>query len=142
GQPFNVGCPVGTTSDFGCNALMLPGVDPYEGPHNNTQWLNPKAFFQPPAATQIGQTNYAPLGNVQNQVRGPSLKNLDISLLKRFSIKDRNQLEVRAEAFNLTNAVNFSNPGQLNFTNLRAFSSITGTKNNQRLVQLALKLFF
>jgi hypothetical protein len=44
--------------------------------------------------------------------------------------------------FNLSNSVDFSNPGQLNFTNLRAFSSITGTRNNQRLVQLALKLFF
>jgi hypothetical protein len=142
GQPFTVGCPVGTTSDFGCNALMLPGVDPYAGPHNNTQWLNPAAFYQPPAATQIGQTNYAPLGNVQNQLRGPSLRNLDASLLKRFSITEKNQMEFRAETFNLVNAVNFANPGQLNFTNLKAFSSITSIKNNQRLVQLALKLYF
>jgi len=142
GQPFTVGCPVGTSSDFGCNAFLVPGQDPYAGPHNNIQWLNPQAFAQPPAATQIGQTGYAPLGGAANQLRGPSLKNLDASLLKRFAVTERNQLEVRAEAFNLTNAVDFGNPGQLNFTNLKAFSSITGTRNNQRLVQLAMKVFF
>jgi hypothetical protein len=142
GQPFTVGCPVGTTSDFGCNAFLMPGQDPYAGPHNNTQWLNPLAFAQPPAATQIGQDSYAPLGGAANQLRGPSLKNLDASLLKRFVLTEHNLLEVRAEAFNLTNTVDFSNPGQLNFTNLKAFSSITGTRNNQRLVQLAMKVFF
>jgi hypothetical protein len=142
GQPFTVGCPVGTTSDFGCNAFFVPGQDPYAGPHNQTQWLNPQAFAQPPAATQIGQTNYAPLGGAPNQLRGPTLKNIDASLLKRFNVTERHQLEFRAEAFNLTNSVDFSNPGQLNFTNLKAFSSITGTRNNQRLVQLALKCFF
>jgi hypothetical protein len=142
GQPFTVGCPVGTTSDFGCNAFMVPGQDPYAGPHNNTQWLNPAAFAQPPAATQVGQTNYTPLGGAPNQLRGPSLKNMDASLLKRFAITERNQVEFRAEAFNVANSVDFSNPGQLNFTNLKAFSSITGTKNNQRLIQLALKFYF
>jgi hypothetical protein len=142
GQPFTVGCPVATSSDFGCNAFMARGQDPYAGPHNNTQWLNPSAFAQPPAAAQIDQTNYAPLGGAANQLRGPSLKNLDASLLKRFALSERRQLEIRAEAFNLTNAVDFGNPGQLNFTNLKAFSSITSTRNNQRLVQLAMKVFF
>ncbi|HKE23106.1 MAG TPA: TonB-dependent receptor [Bryobacteraceae bacterium] len=142
GQPFTVGCPVGTSSDFGCNAFMIPGVNPYAGPHNQNQWLNPAAFAQPPATTQVGQTNFAPLGGAANQLRGPSLKNLDASLLKRFRVTESNQVEFRAEAFNLSNSVDFSNPGQLNFTNLKAFSSITGTRNNQRLVQLALKLFW
>ena len=142
GQPFTVGCPVGTTSDFGCIAFLVPGKDPYAGPHNQTQWLNPAAFAQPPAATQIGQTNYAPLGGAANQLRGPTLKNLDASLLKRFNLTESKQMEVRAEAFNLSNSVDFGNPGQLNFTNLKAFSSITTTRNNQRLVQLAMKVFF
>jgi hypothetical protein len=142
GQPFTVGCPVGTSSDFGCNAYLALGQDPYAGPHNQNQWLNPAAFVQPPAATQIGQTNYAPLGGKAYQLRGPTLKNLDASLLKRFAVTEKNQMEFRAEGFNVSNAVDFSNPGQLNFTNLKAFSSITGTRNNQRLMQLALKLFF
>jgi hypothetical protein len=142
GLPFTVGCPTATTSDFGCNAFMVPGQDPYAGPHNRLQWLNPAAFAQPSVATQIGQTDYAPLGGAANQLRGPSLKNLDASLFKRFTFREDNTLEFRAEAFNISNSVDFSNPGQLNFTNLTNFSSITGTKNNQRLIQLALKLFF
>ncbi len=142
GQPFTVPCPVATTSDFGCNAFLALDQDPYAGPHNQNQWLNPKAFVQPPAATQIGQTNYAPLGGDGNQLRGPSLKNLDASMLKRFALTENKQLEIRGEAFNLSNSVDFSNPGQLNFTNLKAFSSITSTRNNQRLVQVALKVFF
>ena len=77
-----------------------------------------------------------------NQLRGPGIKNLDASLFKRFALKERTELEFRAEAFNVSNGVDFNNPGQLNFTNLTNFSSITGTKVNQRLIQLALKLFF
>jgi hypothetical protein len=142
GQPFNVGCPVSTTSDFGCSAFMVPGQNPYAGPHNQTQWLNPNAFAQPPIATQIGQSDYAVLGGQPNQVRGPGLINLDASLFKRFTLTEKTQLELRGEAFNLTNTADFNNPGQLNFTNLKAFSSITSLRSNQRLVQLALKLFF
>jgi hypothetical protein len=142
GQPFTVGCPVATTSDFGCTALTVPGQDPYAGPHNRIQWLNPNTFAEPPIATQIGQSNYAVLGGSQNQVRGPGLTNLDASLFKRFAFREKTQLEFRAEAFNLSNTADFSNPSQLNFTNLKNFSNITSTRSNQRLVQLALKLFF
>jgi hypothetical protein len=142
GQPFTVGCPTATSSNYGCNAFFVLGQDPYAGPHNRLQWLNPKAFAQPPAATQIGQTDYAPLGGMANQLRGPSLRNLDASLFKQFSFTERQKLEFRAEAFNISNTTNFGNPGQLNFTNLTNFSNITGTRSNQRLIQLALKLFF
>ncbi len=142
GQPFTVGCPVATSADFGCNALTVPGQNPYAGPHNRTQWLNPNAFVQPPIATQIGQSNYAALGGSLNQVRGPGLANVDASLFKRFSFTEKTQVEFRADAFNISNSVDFSNPSQLNFTNLKNFSNITGARNNQRLVQLALKLFF
>lgn len=142
GLPFNVGCPTATTSDFGCNAFLVPGQDPYAGPHNRKQWLNPAAFAAPPAATQIGQSDLSVLGGMANQLRGPGIKNLDASLFKRFALRERTELEFRAEAFNLSNSVDFNNPGQLNFTNLTNFSTITGTKVNQRLIQLALKLFF
>ncbi len=144
GLPFTVGCPTATSSDFGCNALFVPGQNPYAGPHNQNQWLNPSAFAQPPAATQVGQTSYAVLGGAAYQLRGPGIKNLDASLFKRFSFTESKQLEFRAEAFNLTNSVDFGNPSQLNFNNLTNFSKITGLRagSNQRLVQLALKLYF
>ncbi|WP_263366441.1 TonB-dependent receptor [Edaphobacter bradus] len=142
GQPFNVGCPLATSSDFGCNANLVPGQNPYAGPHNRTQWLNPSAFTQPPAATAIGQTDYSVLGGKPQQVRGPTLSNVDASFFKQFKVSDQTIVEFRAEAFNLFNRAQFGQPGQLNFTNLTAFSSITSLRSNPRLGQLALKLYF
>lgn len=66
GQPFTIPCPIKTTSYFGCNAIKVAGVDMYAGPHNQQQWLNPKAFSNPPVATQIGQSDYSPLGGLSN----------------------------------------------------------------------------
>lgn len=142
GQPINVGCPVATTSDFGCDAFLVSGQNPYAGPHNQTQWLNPKAFAQPPAATTIGQTDTSALGGKPYQVRGPGFYNLDSSLFKTFTLEKGTSLEFRAEAFNTFNNLQLGNPGQLNFTNPTAFSAITGTRNGPRVGQLALKLFF
>ena len=142
GQPFNMGCPTATTADFGCNALWLPSQDPYAGPHNQNQWLNPAAFAQPAAATQIGQTDYSPLGGQPQMLRGPSFIDLDSSIFKRFTLVERKELEFRAEAFNTLNNPQFGNPGQLNFNNKTGFSRITALRNNPRLLQLSLKFYF
>lgn len=142
GQPFNVGCPTATTSDFGCYAFLVPGRDPYAGPHDHTQWLNPYAFDQPPAATQIGQSDYSVLGGQPEQVRGPSFSNLDSSLFKKFATSERTSLEFRLEVFNTFNTPEFGNPGQLNFKNLSNFSQITNLRNIPRVGQLALKFYF
>ncbi|MGB7136908.1 MAG: TonB-dependent receptor, partial [Acidobacteriaceae bacterium] len=146
GQPFTVSCPTATTADFGCFA-DLTGQSLYSGPHNVTQWLNPAAFAEPPAATAIGQTDYSPLGGEQEQARGPNFSNLDSSILKNFTIHEAVKLQFRAEAFNTTNTPPFGQPtSQLNFTTAK-FSSITSTKNSNenngaRTLQLALKLFY
>ena len=147
GQPFTVTCPVATTADFGCFADVVSGQGLYTGPHNYTQWLNPSAFAEPPAATTIGQTDYSPLGGQQEQVRGPNFSNLDSSVLKNFKFTETLRLQFRAEAFNTTNTPPFAQPtSQLNFTTTK-FSSITSTKNSNenngaRTLQLALKLFY
>lgn len=146
GQPFTIGCPTATTSDFGCFAFKVPGQNMYAGPHNYTQWLNPAAFAQPPAATAIAQSDYSPLGGSQEQARGPSFSNLDSAVLKDFGITESVRVQFRAEAFNTTNTPPFSQPGNLNFTS-KPFSTITSTKNSNgnngaRTLQFALKLFY
>jgi Carboxypeptidase regulatory-like domain/TonB dependent receptor-like, beta-barrel len=140
GQPTTVTCPV-ATSEFGCFANTVPGQSLYAGPHNYTQWLNPAAFSQPPIATTIGETNYAVLGGSPQQVRGPSFKNLDASILKDFIFPHSFRLQFRAEAFNLTNTTQFGQPTQLNFTTAN-FSQITSQRNPNRVMQLALKLYY
>ena len=146
GQPFTVTCPTATTADFGCAADVVSGQGLYAGPHNYTQWLNPSAFVTPPAATTVGQADYAPLGGGIQQVRGPDFANLDSSLLKDFNFTDSMRLQFRAEAFNTTNTPPFAQPGQLDYQT-GGFSSITATKNSNenfgaRTIQLALKLFY
>ena len=137
GQPTTVACPV-ATSEFGCFANTVPGQSLYAGPHNYKQWLNPAAFSQPPIATTIGETNYAVLGGSPQQVRGPSFKNVDASILKNFIFPDTLRLQFRAEAFNLTNTTQFGQPTQLNFTTSN-FSQINSQRNPNRVMQLALK---
>ncbi|MHB1698916.1 MAG: TonB-dependent receptor [Acidobacteriaceae bacterium] len=140
GQPFTVTCPV-ATSEFGCFANKTPGQSYYSGPHNYTQWLNPAAFSQPPVATTIGESNFAVLGGSPQQVRGPHFTNLDASVLKNFTFTQATYLQFRAEAFNALNNVQFGQPTNLNFTT-KNFSQITSQRNPNRVMQLALKLFF
>jgi hypothetical protein len=143
GQPFTVTCPT-ATSAFGCFANVVSGANIYAGPHDYTQWLNPKAFTQPQAATVVGQSDYSPLGGSPQQARGPGFNNLDASLLKDFAFTETLRLQFRAEAFNATNTTPFAQPGSLNFNNAN-FSTITGARNGgnaSRRLQLAMKLFF
>ncbi len=146
GQPTTVTCPIATTADFGCAANVVSGANFYAGPHNFTQWLNPTAFAQPPAATTIGQVDYSPLGGEIQQVRGPHFNNLDSSILKNFNFTESAFLQFRAEAFNTTNTPPFAQPGQLNFQ-AGSFSNISATKNSNqnngaRTLQLALRMVF
>ena len=75
---------------------------------------------------------------------GPGLVNLDASLFRRFSIKERAGLEFRAEAFSVTNTPQFNNPGT-NF-NSSSFGFVTGTRGGgfggNRSVQFGAKITF
>lgn len=147
GQPLTVTCPVGTTADFGCSANVVSGQGLYSGSHNYIQWLNAGAFAQPPAATQVGQGDYSPLGTSGiQQVRGPHYTNLDSAIFKNFHFTESAYLQFRADAFNLTNTPPFVQPQQLNFS-AGSFSNIGATKNSNgnngaRTLQLALKLYY
>jgi hypothetical protein len=154
GEPISVGCPVPTTADFGCYADRVPGVDLYgNGGHTKTQWLNPNAFAEPPAATAIGQSDYSPLGGAPLLGRGPKYTNLDASLFKSFTLVKSTQLQFRAEAFNVLNHPQFGQPVNTssfntdqgtgyNPANPNQFSSLTYTRNNSRQMQFALKFLF
>jgi hypothetical protein len=156
GQPFTVPCVSSTTSGFGCTALLVPGQNPIAGPHNVNQWANPAAFTTPPAATTIGQSDYAPLGGAPSQLIGPGFHRLDFALFKEFRTSERTHLEFRAEFFNLTNTPNFAAPGfsgngvtaapgALDYTSSTTFGKIASTRdlqNDQREIQFALKFYF
>jgi Carboxypeptidase regulatory-like domain len=144
GQPVAVNCATATGAGTGCFALMT-GVDPNSGQHNVQQYYNPAAFATPPVVTQVGQTNFAPLGGGNTQVTGPPIHRLDFSLFKSFPFRENMRFEFRAEVFNLSNTPAFSAPGSLNYLNTTTFAQITSTRdspNDPREIQFALKFYF
>ncbi|MBO0800411.1 MAG: hypothetical protein J2P31_16455, partial [Blastocatellia bacterium] len=144
GQPQAIGCTIPTTEGLGCNALMVPGVDPYSNTRNAQGYQviwNAAAFTNPPVATAVGQTDLSPLGAGRAQVSGPPQREIDLSIFKNFRISERFRTEFRAEIFNLTNTPSFNIPGTTNFQSTN-FGILDSQRNSPRQIQLALKLYF
>jgi len=142
GQPQTIGCTVATSSGAGCVALLVG--DPYAGAHDISQFYNPDAFKDPAPATTVGQTDLSPLGGERTQVTGPPFRQLDMAVAKQFRLKGA-RVELRAEAFNLTNTPSFqlnTAASATNFSNRATFGQLTATANNARQVQLGLKLYW
>jgi len=98
------------------------------------KWFNTAAFAQPANFTS------GTFARTYTGVRQDKSKNLDFSLFKNFHVRERFQIEFRAEAFNLTNTPVFSAPGTtINGAN---FGISTGQSNVPRNVQLAAKVIF
>jgi hypothetical protein len=145
GQPFTVGCPTATSTGFGCNGLRVAGQNPYAGSHDVNHFLNAAAFTNPISVARIGQTDVSPLGGSATQVSGPPFRRLDLSFFKQFKTSESTYVEFRAEAFNLTNTPNFSNPSSLNFLDTTSFGRITSTRDNPndpRELQFGLKFYW
>jgi Carboxypeptidase regulatory-like domain/TonB dependent receptor len=98
------------------------------------RWFNTSDFVAQPLATFGNQR--------RNQLYGPGLQRVDLSLFKNFDIYERLKLEFRTEAFNVLNTAQFANPtGSLgNALN----GQVTSTSNayNPRLIQFAARLKF
>ncbi|HEY0797244.1 MAG TPA: hypothetical protein VGD64_15845 [Acidisarcina sp.] len=96
------------------------------------RWLNESAFAIPAPYT------FGDLG--RNSLRSDWYRNFDCSFSRIFPVRDQVKLEFRAEAFNATNSVVFSAPG--NVINGPNFGVVTSTANSPRQLQVALKLNF
>jgi hypothetical protein len=83
---------------------------------------------------------FGTLGRTHANLRNDFTRNLDFSMFKNTSIRERFNLQFRAEAFNLTNTPIFSSPN--NNVESTAFSLVTGQSNPPRSVQLGLKILF
>lgn len=142
GQPITVGCNPSTSANVGCFANKVPGVNPYRNAHNREHWLNINAFSEPPRATTVTQNNFAVLGGGAGQARGPAFHDVDMSLFKEFPIRQVGRIEFRAEAFNVGNWAEYAAPSNLNILDPVHFGQITGVRNNNRILQLALKFYY
>jgi len=118
-----------------------PNLNPaFSGPvvtGNPNQWFNPNAFLLPAAGT------YGNLG--RGTYLGPGLANVDFSLFKTLPLRERLNLQFRAEAFNVLNHTNFGTPNAIVFSNGAISPTaglITTTATTSRQIQLGLKLVF
>jgi hypothetical protein len=95
------------------------------------EWFNPAAFAVQPIGT------FGNLGRFA--VYGPGTIQFDLSVSRRFDIKERFKLEVRSDLFNIMNHGNWNNPTTSitsgTFGQVTAFSS-------PRIIQMAMKLYF
>src|SRR5205085_1352518 len=105
-------------------------------------WLNPAAYSNPAPATY---------GNVAiNNVEGPGYLQIDASLSRTFSIREKQKLQIRAEAFNVPNRLNPSAPNTTlsspNFGKITSDISVSKgglasgpSAGDPRVIQFALK---
>jgi len=161
GQPVNVNCASTTAAALGCWAMVIPGMNPYSGSHNPSQFFNPAAFTQPcilgtgdvPIANSpagcVPLTGAASLGPGPTQLEGPGFDRFDLSTFKGFQINERFSLQFRCEVFNLANHPNFNAPGfnggSLSLGSPSTFGQIGSTRDNPydaREIQFALKLYY
>jgi hypothetical protein len=144
GAPFNVttGLDNSLTSvnndrpNLISRANVFSGAHPLQNSTKNPSILNLAAF----SPNAIG--TYGNLG--RNAFVGPKFVNIDAALSRRFPIRDRLNMQLRLEAFNVLNHPNFSNPGTLSINSTSSFGKITSTASgsNPRLFQGAVKFTF
>jgi len=82
---------------------QLKNTNPYPTNQSVDHWLDPSAFAFPDFGT------YGNLG--LNNLKGPGVFQLNLSLSRNFPIAEHKTLQVRSEAFNLPNHLNPFTPG-------------------------------
>jgi hypothetical protein len=116
------------------------------------QWFNPGAFLAPAAPFTVSSTDPTTAGNGgfygnlgRDTLRGPGLATWDFSVLKDTRIRERLNLQFRAELFNLLNRANFNLPNAVVFTPSGVSptaGAITSTSTASRQIQFGLKLLW
>ncbi len=105
------------------------------------RWFDTTVFVNPPNYT-MGN-----IGRVLPDVRNPGAVNFDVSVVKETRLRERINLQFRAEAFNIANHVNLGlvnagfSPGSDGYNRSATFGTITSARD-PRILQFGLKLVF
>jgi len=125
------------------NPLLLPGMTAADvvlpkDQRTLTRWFNTAAFDTKPAnQLSYNRVSLSPyLG-----VRGDYETQLDVSMLKKFRVKERYNFQLRGEFINLPNHPTFFAPPDATPTST-AFGTVTAMKGTARVVQIMLKVEF
>ena len=131
GLPFTVQANGGTLNTPGTaqTANLTGKYHVTHGIGSSTHWFDPAAFTQPSGCTSNPCTNPG-LGNTgRNQFRGPGYLQNNFSLFKSFRVYRESALEVRVDAFQLSNTPQFANPnsGSISAANFGQVTSTVGS---------------
>ena len=119
---------------------VVAGCDPNAAPRTPNRWFNTSCFTTPAPFT---------FGNAgRNSLLGPGTAQVDASIFKDVFLTNegRVRMQLRAEAFNLTNTPQFNNPNAVIGTADAGTISNAGSPGSfartQRQMQVALKIVF
>jgi Carboxypeptidase regulatory-like domain/TonB dependent receptor len=110
------------------------------------------SYFDPFAFAVVNEVRLGTAGF--NSLRGPGQRQWDVGLFRQINLGGQRSLQLRVEAFNVTNTPHFGNPGasrsslQLNpdgtIRSLNGYTEITGTtgSKSERQVRLGIRLGF
>ena len=153
GFPFNLNTfsfPIGFTND---SPPLVIGSRSALSSTIHTDSSGNVEFFKDPVAAQAALSNpEAGVIGSRNSVNGPGFHNIDLGILKNFTMpyKESHRLQFRADMFNAFNNVDFAphvsilggpQYGSLNSSS-SLFGRITATVNAARVVQFALRYDF
>jgi len=106
-------------------------ANPYCAVKSASCWINGAAFVNPAVGTYGSTGVYT--------VLGPAYFDIDLGLSRTFVIREKNKIEIRAEAFNIQNRVNFNAPGAA--LNSATFGQITSDAS-PRIMQFAVRYVY
>jgi hypothetical protein len=121
---------------------VVLGVNPL--PKTITEYFNPAAFAGGcTTAAYVGNPSCVPLGTFGDAARdifhGPGTIQWDMNINRKFQIKERMKIEVRADFFNIMNHANWNGPSAgLTSSTLGQVTAFGGP----RLIQMAMKMYF
>jgi hypothetical protein len=116
---------------FGANDRPNQVGNPDVSDPGPDQWFNPAAFAFPQFGT---------FGDVgRNTLEGPGYQNVNLGVMREFRFGAASRLQLRLEAFNLFNRVNFDLPD--NFAGSRTFGRILSAGAPRR-IQIGAKLLY
>ena len=115
---------------------VVPGVSDASATQTLSHWYNTAAFNAPAPYT------YGNVARTLPDVSGDGLFNLDFSLFKNFTVRERFKFQFRAEAFNLTNTPTFDATN--NTYGTPTFGQITALAffPKPRIIQFGLRMDF
>jgi hypothetical protein len=136
GYPLSLTTAVNQTNALGGTSRpnIASGASPnLSSGQSLSEWFNTSVFSQPPPFT------FGDVGRTLPSTRAPGLQEFDLSLFKNNVVRERYNLQMRFEAFNIVNRANFSAPGAVFGNPQFGLISATGAA---RVLQIAAKVIF